>query len=82
MSLIKSYIVTFIVFIILELFWLIILARDLYANELGYIMKSELNVRGGVKLTFYEAFNDFKEKKVENVRYRLQYFIRGGIVNP
>ncbi len=44
MSLIKSYIVTFIVFIILELFWLIILARDLYANELGYIMKSEPNL--------------------------------------
>lgn len=41
MSLIKSYVVTFIVFIILELFWLIILARDLYAKELGYIMKSE-----------------------------------------
>lgn len=41
MSLIKSYVVTFIVFIILELFWLIILAKDLYAKELGYIMKSE-----------------------------------------
>lgn len=41
MSLIKSYVVTLIVFIILELFWLIILAKDLYAKELGYIMKSE-----------------------------------------
>ena len=41
MSFIKSYLVTFIVFIILELFWLIILAKDLYAKELGYIMKSE-----------------------------------------
>lgn len=41
MAFVKSYIVTFIVFIILELFWLIILAKDLYAKELGYIMKSE-----------------------------------------
>lgn len=44
MSFIKSYILTFIVFIILELFWLIILARDQYAKELGYIMKSEPNL--------------------------------------
>lgn len=44
MSLIKSYLVTFIVFIVLELFWLIILAKDLYAKELGYIMKSRPNL--------------------------------------
>ena len=44
MSFIKSYLVTFIVFIILELFWLIILAKDLYAKELGYIMKSKPNL--------------------------------------
>lgn len=41
MSFIKSYSITFIVFIVLELFWLMILAKDLYAKELGYIMKSE-----------------------------------------
>lgn len=41
MSFIKSYLVTFIVFIVLELFWLLILAKDLYAKELGFIMKSE-----------------------------------------
>lgn len=41
MSFVKSYGVTFIVFLVLELFWLIILAKDLYAKELGYIMKSE-----------------------------------------
>ena len=44
MSLIKSYLVTFIVFIILELFWLIILAKDLYTKELGYIMKNKPNL--------------------------------------
>lgn len=41
MEFIKSYVITFVVFGVLELFWLIILARDLYAKELGYIMKSE-----------------------------------------
>lgn len=41
MSFIKSSLVTFIVFIILEIFWLIILAKDLYAKELGYIMKNK-----------------------------------------
>lgn len=44
MSFIKSYLITFIVFIVLELFWLIVLAKDLYAKELGYIMKSEPNL--------------------------------------
>lgn len=37
---IKSYAVTFIIFLILELMWLLIIAKDLYAKELGYIMKT------------------------------------------
>lgn len=41
MAFIKSYLVSFIVFIVFELIWLLILAKDLYAKELGYIMKSE-----------------------------------------
>ena len=41
MALIKSYVVTFVVFIILELFWLNILAKNLYQQEIGYIMKSK-----------------------------------------
>lgn len=40
-SFIKSYAVTFVVFLVLELMWLLIIAKDLYAKELGYIMKAK-----------------------------------------
>lgn len=41
MSFIKSYAVTFIVFIVVELIWLLVLAKELYKKELGYIMKEK-----------------------------------------
>ena len=41
MSFIKSYAVTFIVFIVVELIWLLLLAKELYKKELGYIMKEK-----------------------------------------
>lgn len=44
LSFLKSYSVTFIVFIIIELLWLIVLAKDLYEKELGYIMKAKPNL--------------------------------------
>lgn len=41
MSFIKSYAVTFIVLIVVELIWLLVLAKELYKKELGYIMKEK-----------------------------------------
>lgn len=41
LSFIKSYAVTFVLFIIIELIWLLILAKDLYKKEIGYIMKEK-----------------------------------------
>lgn len=41
MSFIKSYALTFIVFIVVELIWLLVLAKELYKKELGYIMKEK-----------------------------------------
>lgn len=40
-SFIKSYAITFAVFLVLELMWLLVIAKDLYAKELGYIMKAK-----------------------------------------
>lgn len=40
----KTYLVTFVVFLILEAFWLAIIAKNLYAKELGYIMSPKPNV--------------------------------------
>lgn len=40
----KTYLVTFIVFLILEAFWLGIIAKNLYAKELGYIMSPKPNL--------------------------------------
>lgn len=44
LSFLKSYAVTFIVFILIELLWLLVIARDLYAEEIGYIMRDEPNL--------------------------------------
>lgn len=41
LSFIKSYSLTFIVFLVLEITWLLVIAKDLYAKELGYIMKAK-----------------------------------------
>lgn len=44
LAFVKSYLLTFIVFIIFELLWLLIIAKDLYAKELGYIMNEKPNL--------------------------------------
>lgn len=44
LSFIKSYLVTFIIFTIIELIWLLVLAKDLYQKEIGYIMKDKPNL--------------------------------------
>lgn len=44
LSFMKSYGVSFIVFTVIELIWLLILANDLYKKEIGYIMKEKANL--------------------------------------
>lgn len=41
---IKIYLVTFVVFLILEALWLGFIAKNLYAKELGYIMSPNPNI--------------------------------------
>lgn len=44
LSFMKSYGVTFVVFTIIELIWLLVLAKDLYKKEIGFIMKEKPNL--------------------------------------
>lgn len=41
---IKAYVVAFVVFIVIDLVWLVVVAKDLYQKELGYIMKPNPSV--------------------------------------
>ena len=41
---IKAYAITFIIFLVIEFFWLIAIAKDFYQKELGYIMKPKPNL--------------------------------------
>ena len=54
MQILKTYIITFIVIIILDAIWLGLIARKLYSSKLGYIMKS--NVNWLAALIFYLIF--------------------------
>ncbi len=41
---IKTYIVAFVVFFVIDIIWLAVVAKDLYQKELGYIMRAKPNV--------------------------------------
>lgn len=41
---IKAYAITFIIFLVIELVWLMAVAKDFYQKELGYIMKPKPNL--------------------------------------
>jgi len=43
MQILKTYIITFLVFIVLDAIWLGFIAKKLYAEKLGYLMKSNVN---------------------------------------
>lgn len=51
MTIVKLYITGLIFFLILDALWLGIVAKNFYAQELGYIMASE--IRWGAALLFY-----------------------------
>lgn len=43
MQLIKSFVITFVVFMAIDLVWLGVVAKDLYKKHLGYIMTDQVN---------------------------------------
>ncbi len=53
-GIVKTYIITFIVFMAIDLVWLGIVAKNLYAKHLGYIMRT--NVNWVAAIVFYLLF--------------------------
>lgn len=43
MGMLKTYFIALIVFFLIDLFWLVVVARKLYQQELGYIMTEKPN---------------------------------------
>ncbi len=43
MDFVKTYLVAFVVFFLIDIVWLVVVARKLYQKELGYIMSSQPN---------------------------------------
>ena len=43
MGMLKTYFIALIVFFLIDLFWLLVVARKLYQQELGYIMSEKPN---------------------------------------
>lgn len=54
MQVIKTFLVTFVVFMLIDLVWLGFIARKLYTKYLGYIMKKDVN--WPVAIAFYIIF--------------------------
>lgn len=54
MSFIKLYLLSFFLFLAIDLIWLGILAKDLYRDQIGFLMASE--IRWGAALLFYALF--------------------------
>lgn len=54
MYLIKSYIATFVIFMGIDMIWLGVISKKLYAEKLGYIMASKVNWLAAV--IFYLLF--------------------------
>jgi len=51
MKFFKLYLLSLVIFFIIDLFWLGVLAKDLYKEQLGYIMAP--HIRWGAALVFY-----------------------------
>lgn len=51
MTFLKLYFVSLIVFFIIDLFWLGVIAKDLYKDQIGFLMSNE--VRWGPAILFY-----------------------------
>jgi len=54
MEIVKTYLIALVVFFLIDIFWLVVVARKLYQQELGYIMSPKPNwVAAGI---FYLIF--------------------------
>ncbi|NND04822.1 MAG: DUF2177 family protein [Saprospiraceae bacterium] len=54
LQLIISYLLTVVVFFLIDMIWLGVLAKDLYGNLLGHLMRDQIN--WGAALFFYLLF--------------------------
>ena len=50
----KAYIISFLIFFLIDLVWLGVVAKNLYRNQLGFIMKENFNMPAA--LLFYMFF--------------------------
>ncbi len=54
MEVVKTYLIALVVFFLIDIFWLVVVARKLYQQELGYIMSPKPNwIAAGI---FYLIF--------------------------
>src|SRR6056297_1374266 len=54
MTFIKNYLITFIIFLVIDFIWLGAVARNLYRQQLGFLMKENFNMTAA--FTFYILF--------------------------
>lgn len=54
MTFLKNYLITFIIFLVIDFIWLGAVARNLYRNQLGFLMKENFNLAAA--LIFYLLF--------------------------
>lgn len=51
MTFLKLYLISLVVFFVIDIFWLGLLAKDLYKNQIGFLLSNE--VRWGAAILFY-----------------------------
>lgn len=54
MVFLKNYLITFIIFLVIDFIWLGFVARNLYREQLGFLMKENFNMTAA--FTFYILF--------------------------
>ena len=54
MTIIRNYLITFIVFLVIDFIWLGLVARNLYRNQIGFLMKDNFNMTAA--FAFYLLF--------------------------
>lgn len=54
MQMLRNFVITFVVFMAIDLIWLGVIAKNLYSKYLGYIMTDKVN--WGAALLFYVLF--------------------------
>ncbi|MFW6252200.1 MAG: DUF2177 family protein [Halanaerobium sp.] len=44
MVVLKNYLITFVIFLVIDLIWLEVVAKNLYRNQLGFLLKDNFNL--------------------------------------